>query len=98
MSGMGRINLVQPAATGNLLQARMQEAVDHTVLETLVKVADFIKFIANPTGVYFVFQLLQHRLAEIVFQQRFKRGLRREHSALESQVNTFLPLRIEKAG
>ncbi len=59
-----------PAApAGDQLQPGIQHARQQAVLESLVKIADAVQFLAGPTGQEFVLIGTQRSLAEVVFEQ-----------------------------
>src|SRR5437667_6566583 len=75
----------------------MKHAAHETVLESLVKVTDLQKFISDPTG----FDLLRVTAngggGKIAAFHGVECRLRRQHAALDRQVNAFQPLRVEQS-
>ena len=68
------------------------------MLESLVQVAHLPEFFFDPARFDFLLELAQHRRRRIVFLQRFKGRLRGEHPALDRQMNSLEPRRIQEAG
>src|SRR5438132_13135807 len=97
MACFGRIALAYPAAACELLQTSMNHAAHETVLKSLVEVTDFPKFISDPTG----FDLLRVTAngggGKIAAFHGVECRLRRQHAALDRQVNAFQLLRVEQS-
>src|SRR5271154_1067182 len=85
-------------STAHLLQRCMQHSLIEAILEALMEVAYWPQLFLDPTFLN-TFRIFRQLLAiELAGEQRFKCSLRREHSALDRQMDTLEPLRIEHAG
>ncbi len=63
-----------------------------------MKVANFPKLIFDPAGFDFLLEARQRGGGRIIFLQRFESGFRRQHPALDCQMNSFESLRVEETG
>src|SRR5579872_2476678 len=98
MTGGSRIPIAQAATSGELLNSCMEQACEESMLESLMKVANFPKFVFDPTGFNLLLKAAQHSSGKIIFLQRLESGLRGQHTALDRQMNAFEALRVEEAG
>src|SRR5207249_3479231 len=98
MACLREISLTHSAAARDLLQAGMDHAAQESMLESLMEVADFPKLFFDPTG-FDSFRVLPNRGGrKIVALHRFEGCFRRQHAALDGQVNALEPLRIQQTG
>ena len=75
----------------------MNHAVPETVFESLVEVANFPQFIFDPARFDFLLQSAEGCCREIIILERFERSLRRQHSALDREMNPLQPLRVQES-
>src|SRR2546423_1001807 len=91
------INLPHTPAARQHLQGGVEQSWQQSVGIALVEIADLVEFVADPTGIHLIFELLEFFFTEIVFQQTFKRSFGCQHSALDGQMNAFQALRVHEA-
>src|ERR1700680_2499693 len=68
------------------------------MLESLMEVADLPKLVFDPAGFDSLLESAQRGGRRIIFQQRLESSFCCEHAALNRQMNSLQPLRIEEAG
>ena len=90
------VAIAQAASAGNHLQPGVEYPGEHAVLKSLMQVADFPELFLDPAGFDFLLIVAEHRCGEIIFLQSLKRSLGREHPALDRQVNSLQPRRIQE--
>src|SRR5436305_1697942 len=98
MSCMRRVPRVQTTPTGELLQSGMEHAFEEAVLEALMEVAHRPQLFPDPAPVHALLELAERIDGVVAGVERIECGLCREHAALDRQVDTLQPLRIEEAG
>src|SRR5271157_919270 len=98
MPGFVRIVRAQTTSAGELLNAGMKHAGEEAVLESLMEVTHRPQFGLDPTFLDAILEGLQRLKRKIVFHHAVEGSLRRQHSALDRQMNPFEPLRIQESG
>ncbi len=68
------------------------------MLEALMKVADLPELVLDPARFHSLLKIAERRGREIIFLQRFERSLGGQHAALDGEMNSLQPLRIQEAG
>src|SRR5437868_8911354 len=76
----------------------MHHAVPEAVLESLMEVAHWPQLLLNPALLNFLLKGAELRGGEVAAAHRLKRRLRRQHPALDCQMNSLQPLRIQESG
>src|SRR5215472_7204672 len=98
VTGFVGVVSVQSAPAGELLNARMEHAGDETLLEALVEVAHRPQLGLDPALVDARLELFEYGQGEVLLHHCIKRRLRGQHAALDREMNSLQPLRIEEAG
>src|SRR5271166_2633949 len=88
---------LQAASAGELLDACVEHAGEEPIFEALMKVAHWPKLALDPALLDAVLKRLEHLQREVVLRHAVKGSLGRQHSALDSEMNSLQPLRIQKA-
>src|SRR5271157_589887 len=98
MPGFVRVVRTETTSSGELLNASMKHAGEEAVLESLVEVAHRPQLGLDPTSLNAVLEGLQHLKRKIVVHHAVEGSLCRQHSALDREMNSFKPLRIQESG
>src|SRR5208337_1135255 len=89
---------MQATSVGELLNAGIEHAGEESVLESLVEVAHRPQLGLDPALLYAVLKRFQPLEREIVFHHAVEGSFRRQHPALDREMNALQPLRIQEAG
>src|SRR5215471_5063849 len=89
---LGGIAIAHSPAAGELLQAGMQQSSPEAVGEALMEIAYLPELFSNPAGFDPALEIAQGGGGSVGLLQSFECALGGQHSALDSEVNSFQAL------